>query len=112
MLNFIKNIFDIRSGRWNTLRLKWLSENDTCIACGTKSNLQVHHIEPVSKNAVRELDYGNLCTLCKTCHFVFGHLHNWNNINPHVIEDCKKHLKRIDEYKIKPVEKKSFWNFF
>lgn len=108
MLKFIKNLFDLRSSKWNYLRKNYLIENNKCIACGTTKKLNVHHIEPVHVNYLRELDENNLCTLCQTCHFVFGHLHNWSNFNPKVLEDAKSHLKRIKENGIKKPIKKPF----
>ncbi|MEI7486605.1 MAG: HNH endonuclease [Chryseobacterium sp.] len=93
----IKNLFELRSGKWNGRRKKWLIENDSCIACGKKSSLQVHHKIPVHIDESKELIEDNFCTLCATCHFVFGHSHNWSLYNPFVIEDCENHLKRVKE---------------
>ena len=49
MLKFLFNIFESdRSSKWRTVRDKYLKKNTKCISCGTNSNLQVHHIIPVS----------------------------------------------------------------
>lgn len=110
MMSFIKNIFDLRSGRWNGLRKKWLIENDSCIACGKKSSLHIHHKIPVHIDESKELIEDNLCTLCATCHFVFGHSHNWSLCNPFVIEDCENHLKRVKENQKIDQKNKSIWS--
>jgi len=108
MLKYFVNLFSLRSGKWPAVRNRYLVENNRCIACGTQKRLQVHHIQPVHMNG-RELDETNLCTLCKTCHFVFGHLHNWSKCNPNVLHDAKEHLKRVEENTFDPEEKKSLW---
>jgi len=97
MFKFLTNLFLFRSGKWETLRCSFIKENPYCIACGTNKKLQVHHIESVHTNSKRELDKTNLCTLCETCHFVFGHLHNFKKINPSIIEDAVNHMQRIKD---------------
>lgn len=110
MFNFFKSFFTTdRSSKWNTLRNNFLKQNTNCIACNTKNNLQVHHIIPVSIDSSKELVYNNLCTLCETCHLVFGHLHNWKNYNPEVIRDCQEHLKRVKQFSVRKMESISFW---
>lgn len=112
MLNFISNLFSVRSGKWNSLRKNYLEKNSSCIACGTEKKLRVHHIEPVHINPARELEEDNLCTLCDTCHLVFGHLHNWTKFNPSVLKDSREHYKRVQENTIIKDEKKTLWKKF
>lgn len=111
MFRFLFNVFETdRSSKWKTLRNNFLKKNGKCIACGTNNNLQVHHMIPVSVDASKELSENNLCTLCETCHLVFGHLHNWKNYNPEVIRDCQEHLNRVKQFSVKRTEKSiSFW---
>ena len=111
MLKFLFKIFESdRSSKWRTIRDKYLKKNAKCISCGTNNNLQVHHIIPVSVDSSKELSENNLCTLCETCHFVFGHLHNWKNYNPEVIRDCQEHNQRVKQFTVKRIVKPiSFW---
>jgi len=39
--------------------------NHTCVFCGSKQNLEIDHILPVSKNGLSE--FSNLQVLCKSC---------------------------------------------
>jgi hypothetical protein len=98
-----------RSGKWRTIRKKYLEHNNYCRCCGRNSQLQVHHIVPVSVDSSKELDESNLITLCSTyCHFVFGHFMSWNSWNPNVVEDCEAYLEKV---KNKPVKIKAlFYN--
>jgi hypothetical protein len=58
---------------------------------------------PVNIDQSKELDPKNLITLCKTCHFVFGHLMDWNSWNEDVIKDCRVYYNKVinKPYKIK-----------
>ena len=99
-----------RSGKWWTVRCQHIKDNPLCIGCGTKKDVQVHHIIPVSIDPSKELIQNNLCTLCKYCHFVFGHLHNYKNYNPEVIRDCQEHYKRVKQFKAKTFQRPiSLW---
>jgi hypothetical protein len=84
-----------RSGSWPRVRRDHLAREPACIACGRGKSLEVHHVVPVSQDSSRELDPGNLVTLCgEPCHFVFGHLLSWTISNPHVREDAARYLER------------------
>jgi hypothetical protein len=91
----IYNLLSTRSSKWKTVRNNHLNKQTHCQACGTYKNLQVHHIIPVSIDKTKELDYNNLITLCKTCHFVFGHFMDWNSWNKNVIEDSEVYYKKV-----------------
>lgn len=84
-----------RSGKWSSIRKDHLNIQPHCQACGNYKNLQVHHIIPVSVDRSKELDLENLITLCKTCHFVFGHLMDWNSWNNEIINDCRVYYKKV-----------------
>jgi 5-methylcytosine-specific restriction protein A len=93
-----------RSPEWYNVRKKHLAEQPFCQGCGSKNNLEVHHIEPFHVNPSRELDPSNLITLCgKNCHFIFGHLMDYSSWNTNVIEDCRVYLDKVKSrpYKIK-----------
>lgn len=90
--------FAYRSPKWPQLRKEHLNSQPTCVACGRKNKLEVHHIEPVHLNPDRELDPSNLLTLCDNpCHFVFGHLMNYKSWNPSVINDCATYFNKITQ---------------
>jgi len=43
-------------------------DNNQCIKCGNKENLQCHHILPVNIEPLLSADIDNCITLCYTCH--------------------------------------------
>lgn len=55
---------------WKKLSRKMCS-NGVCHRCGSKENLNVHHIIPVSKGGTR--DRKNLVVLCNSCHSIVEH---------------------------------------
>lgn len=95
MFKIMSWILSVRSGKWATFRKEFLVKNPSCCACGTKKNLTVHHIVPVGVDASKELLEENCMTLCKTCHFVFGHLHSYTSWNEDVRKDCEAHLNKV-----------------
>lgn len=92
-----------RDGKWNRVRGAHLRKNGTCVACGGKELLQVHHIEPYHLYPEKELWPSNLITLCqhpaRLCHFLFGHLYDWAAWNPDVKEYAANHLKLVQTRK-------------
>ena len=60
-----------------------------CHVCGEKKNVELHHIIPRHIAPDKIFDENNLIPLCRACHFRFGHLCNWDNYNPHIVEDAK-----------------------
>mgnify|MGYP003350581189 CR=1 FL=1 len=87
-----------RSSQWPKVRAKHLEKQPTCVVCGGKDYLQVHHIEPFHSNPTKELDENNLITLCDgkfRCHFLFGHLLSWRSYNPNVVEDTQLWHEKI-----------------
>jgi 5-methylcytosine-specific restriction endonuclease McrA len=58
---------------WQELRQIVLSrDNNTCIGCGSKDNLEVHHLQEVidgkSIDAYQDEKPENLLSLCEDCH--------------------------------------------
>lgn len=86
-----------RSPSWRKVRSEHIKQQPFCQACGSKKSLEVHHIEPYHVNPDRELDPANLITLCKTCHFVFGHLMDYKSWNIEVQTDSNNFLKKVTE---------------
>jgi hypothetical protein len=88
------NIFS-RLSSWSKIRKKHIDNQSICQACGKNKKLEVHHIVPVNIDPNKELDPKNLITLCRTCHFVFGHLMDWNSWNKDVTEDARVYYNKI-----------------
>lgn len=82
-----------RSRLWREVRDRHLKENPECAVCGRRKNVVPHHVVPVHVDPSRELDPGNLISLCEgpafNCHLFFGHLRDWSSFNPEVREDAK-----------------------
>lgn len=83
-----------RSSRWPAVRAQFIRHNPYCAACGRTETLEAHHVVPFQKAPELELEPGNLVSLCRTCHFVFGHLQDWNSWNPQVREDAAKYMEK------------------
>lgn len=87
--------YSSRSPKWRDIRAKHVERQPYCQGCGSRNNLEVHHIEPYHVNPNRELDPTNLITLCKKCHLTFGHLMDYKSWNVDVIEDCRNYFSKI-----------------
>lgn len=77
-----------RNSKWEALRKYVLSLYPQCAICGSKSNLHLHHILPVNLYPEHKYNQNNLIVLCNgknNCHFIHGHLSNWNNYNPNLL---------------------------
>jgi hypothetical protein len=82
-----RHILDLRAraGAWRRVRAEHLAKHPVCEVCGRTTNLNVHHIYPVSIAPELELVEHNLITLCETsCHFMFGHFFNYHCYNKDV----------------------------
>jgi len=63
--NWLKNI---KIQNWTQIRHMVLErDNYTCQDCGSRDNLEVHHIKPICEGG-DEFDPDNCITLCKNCH--------------------------------------------
>ena len=82
-----------RNPKWPSVRDRYIKLHPTCAACGTKIDLECHHIVPFHIAPELELSTKNLITLCRTHHFKLGHLSNWLKDNPNVRVDAEKMLK-------------------
>lgn len=90
-----------RSGKWTTVRNRFVEDHPVCEACGGDDDLNVHHIMPFHESPELELEASNLITLCRDHHFDIGHdpdgpegprTPNWKLSNPHVRSDARKHF--------------------
>ena len=59
-----------RTVEWIHIRSKILEKYQECMKCGSKADLQIDHIRPISKFPREGLNYRNLQVLCKTCNQV------------------------------------------
>lgn len=90
-----------RSSQWPSVRKKHLQQNGECALCGGKRGLNVHHILPFHLDRSKELDPGNLITLCEgnrtiNCHLRFGHWGNFaKKYNPNIRDDAEKWARRF-----------------
>lgn len=78
-----------RSACWRSTREAYIADHPFCEACGTRSDLNVHHVEPFHDCPDRECDPTNLITLCREHHLTLGHRcetgkQNWSCGNPRV----------------------------
>ncbi len=78
-----------RSGKWPTVRQRFIAVHSRCAACGSPLNLNVHHLISFHEQPELELDPDNLITLCRLHHFLLGHSSNWSDTN----ENCKEAVK-------------------
>ena len=84
-----------RSPHWPAVEHAHLSRQPCCQACGGKHDLNVHHVRPFHLYPERELDDDNLITLCRFCHLVFGHFHDWKSFNVQVVSDAHDYHRRL-----------------
>lgn len=77
----------LRHPKWPKVRAEHLSRNPTCYACGSKHDLEVHHIVPFWKCPELELVPSNLRTLDRGHHFDC-HGHDWHAIAPNQDDIC------------------------
>ena len=62
-----------QSKEWQLLRnQKWVASEGLCEMCRAKGIIreakEIHHIEPITENWNKRLDYDNLIALCSDCH--------------------------------------------
>lgn len=84
-----------RSSLWDAVRDRHLRENPCCEVCWSLL-VEVHHVRPFVQYPELELDTGNLITLCRPHHFLFGHGLDWQSWIPSVRLDVAMMRERID----------------
>jgi 5-methylcytosine-specific restriction endonuclease McrA len=92
-----------RSDKWPAVRDAFIKKNPECAACGSRKNLNVHHIKPFHLNPKLELDTNNLITFCRSHHFIIGHNRNWKSENPNCKRDAKKYRQQLEETLLAPL---------
>lgn len=84
-----------RSAGWPALRRAHLLVEPACTACGTRADLDVHHVRPFHLYPELELDAANLQTLCGRCHLLIGHLGTWEAWNPDALKNARWLLEKV-----------------
>lgn len=74
---------------WRRARNLYILGHNHCEMCGTDKKLEVHHVVPYHVSVQLRYDQANLITLCRECHFRFGHGRNWHKSNSDVRNLCK-----------------------
>lgn len=91
-----------RSSGWQSVRNEFVRKHPRCEACGSRWELNVHHVVPFKDRPDLELEPSNLVTLCRKHHFRIGHdpdgpwkpeKPSWLLSNPRVREDAKRWRK-------------------
>lgn len=103
-----------RSSQWDNVREEFLKSSPFCLACGSSTRLQVHHVKPFHIYPELELDQMNLVALCMSehdCHLYIGHGGNFKCWNPNVVENaltvkCDPTQRQLIEKNIKENRKK------
>lgn len=90
--------YAVRSAKWRKVRADFLVLFPSCTACGTKTNLNVHHIRPFHLYPELELEPANLITLCEqhNCHYLFGHFLDWKAFNPKVVTQATSYFRGMN----------------
>lgn len=93
----MENIFagTPRSPGWDNVRNTWIVNNNFCRCCGSRFNLEVHHIRPYHLWPEFELESTNLITLCREHHLEFGHLNSWYSYNLDIVAMADDFLHRL-----------------
>lgn len=86
-----------RSSGWRVVRNQAVEEIGECEVCGTKKELEAHHVVPYWINKALELVRSNLRVLCRKCHYLFGHRYSWKSYNPTIDEDIKIWREKIQQ---------------
>lgn len=104
--SFLQGVKDdkARSHKWEAFAIKCKAAHPFCAYCGNAEKLQAHHIHafelmtPEQRGTAApggELDPDNIIILCEVQpsdhHLRIGHLGNFKNSDPNVVEVCKKH---------------------
>jgi len=74
--------------RWRKVRNAHIVGQPRCQMCFIVKQLEVHHIKPWHIAEQLRYERENLITLCRPCHYRFGHLLNWHDSNPFIRDLC------------------------
>lgn len=60
--------FNYKNPEWYRVKSNVLKNQPYCAYCGSRENLQVHHIKPVRYYPELVYEVSNLLVLCRSCH--------------------------------------------
>lgn len=84
-----------RSKGWRKVRNDHIFRHPACAICGKIRGVEAHHCVPFFLAPDLENKPGNLITLCRKHHFTFGHLEDWQRVNPAVKSDAAEWAVKI-----------------
>lgn len=84
-----------RSPQWSRVEKEFKITSPNCSACGTNKKIEIHHCLPFHEHPELELTTTNLISLCRSDHFLFGHLNCWTSYNKDVKMDCEIWKQKI-----------------
>lgn len=96
----VRRVFTKRDPGWGALRREIIAEFKQCAACGSKKELEAHHVVPFHLAPEREMDKRNLIVLCRDDHYTFGHFKNWKRWNPDVRRDVVVYRNALERSKV------------
>jgi len=75
--------------RWRKVRNEHVRDESCCQMCLVIKKLEAHHVIPWHVSPLLRYERSNLVTLCRACHYRFGHWLNWKEYNPRIRELCE-----------------------
>lgn len=107
-----KNYYDYLSKNQSEDKENFIKVYTRCIYCGInfdyipRSNCEIEHVIPKTKDSNLKHDISNLVCSCKNCNRVKGNAILPNNIHPDN-STLNKYFKRDYYFRIKPIDKNS-----
>lgn len=87
--------------QWRKVRNAFVKEHPKCACCNIERELEAHHVKPWHLFPDLRYEFSNLITLCRDCHFRFGHGRNWKKWNPEVRTLCEEAQKNLDNIQVR-----------
>lgn len=84
-----------RSPAWPRIRDAHLRASPGCAVCGSRNDVEAHHVKPYHLFPERELRLDNLLSLCRPHHLLVGHLMQWTSWNELAASDADQWRERI-----------------
>jgi len=76
-------------------------DNNSCVACGSTETLEIHHIMPIMRSSIKELDEeSNLVVLCNNCHYLAHSGNYYKGLAYKDVEDFWKWTKNTERTRI------------
>jgi len=76
-------------------------DNNSCVACSCTETLEIHHIMPIMRSSIKELDESNnLVVLCNNCHYLAHSGNYYKGLAYKDVEDFWKWTKNTERTKI------------